>query len=181
MLTPEINATNITLRRAVPSAADANALSAIALHTFIDTYTHANDPNNMQAHCQQHFGEAQQLAEISHPNNIILFAYVDTLLTGFAFLTQRQKPECVLEDNTICLLRFYVLKEWHGKGIAAALMSEVISAANNAGAQSLWLTMWEHNQRAHAYYLKSGFTRKGSAAFHFGTEVQTDYVFIKSL
>lgn len=167
----------VNIRRAIPC--DAKALSAIALQTFMDTYSAGSNAHHMRAYCEQFFGKAQQLAEIIHPQNAALLAYVDSQLVGFALLKQTPTPACITEDNAVLLSRFYVQKEWHGKGIATPLMLEVIQAVKAFGGQYIWLSMWEHNQRAYAYYTKEGFVHKGYTEFNFGTEIEIDPVFIK--
>jgi GNAT superfamily N-acetyltransferase len=51
-----------TLRPA--TLADARTLAALAERTFRDTFAAHNSPQNTDAHCRAHYGEAQQAAEI---------------------------------------------------------------------------------------------------------------------
>jgi len=60
-------------------------------------------------------------------------------------------------------------------------MHAVLEAAAGRGAQSLWLTVWEHNPRARAFYAKCGFTDVGTCAYLFGTEPQTDRVMARAV
>ena len=61
---------------------------------------------------------------------------------------------------------------------AAALS---IAAAGSAGARTVWLGVWERNLRAQAFYRKHGFAPIGSQIFMFGTEPQTDQVWVRSI
>ena len=49
------------------------------------------------------------------------------------------------------------------------------------GAHAIWLSVWERNPRAQAFYLKSGFRQAGTKPFVVGTDVQTDWVMVRSL
>jgi GNAT superfamily N-acetyltransferase len=79
------------------------------------------------------------------------------------------------------LWRFYVERGWHGRGVAAALMEQVKAEATKRGAQTLWLGVWERNDRARAFYAKCGFADAGEHIFLFGTDPQTDRVMTMTL
>ena len=79
------------------------------------------------------------------------------------------------------LWRFYVDRAWHGRGVAAALMARVKTAARERGAKTLWLGVWERNDRARAFYAKCGFADAGEHIFLFGTDPQTDRVMVTAL
>jgi ribosomal protein S18 acetylase RimI-like enzyme len=74
-----------------------------------------------------------------------------------------------------------VQRGWHGRGVAQALMARVVAEAVAAGANTLWLGVWEHNHRARAFYGKCGFADVGEHVFLFGTDPQTDRVMVKPL
>jgi ribosomal protein S18 acetylase RimI-like enzyme len=48
-------------------------------------------------------------------------------------------------------------------------------------AHTLWLGVWERNERAKAFYRKCGFADVGSQVFVLGTDAQTDRVMVRSL
>jgi ribosomal protein S18 acetylase RimI-like enzyme len=55
-------------------------------------------------------------------------------------------------------------------------MTAAVDAAKAAGAHTLWLGVWERNQRAIAFYRKSGFADVGTQIFVLGTDHQHDLV-----
>lgn len=57
-------------------------------------------------------------------------------------------------------------------------MEAVYSAAAGSGGRSIWLSVWERNRRAMAFYVKSGFREVGSTAFILGTDRQRDRVLV---
>lgn len=127
------------------------------------------------------FGVEQQMLEITDPAYATLLAEVDGELAGYAQLRFHATPRCVTGPAPIELLRFYVDKEWKGRGVAQRLMDEVQARATELGAKTLWLGVWEHNPRARAFYAKCGFTEIGSHDFILGTDRQTDRILIASL
>ena len=135
----------------------------------------------MALHIARAYGPSQQLEEILDPNITTLLAEVDGRLAGYAQLRAGSSPECVAGDKPVELQRFYVASAWHGRGVAQALMKQVELEAHRRGAHTLWLGVWEHNERAKAFYLKVGFTDVGSHIFTVGSDAQTDRILMRQL
>jgi ribosomal protein S18 acetylase RimI-like enzyme len=53
--------------------------------------------------------------------------------------------------------------------------------AREKNKQLIWLGVWEHNERALAFYLKWGFERFGEHIFMLGDDTQTDWLMKKEL
>lgn len=160
---------------------DAAALAALARQTFIDTYAEQNDAEQIRAHCEKNFGISQQSKEIADPDYVVILAYHDEELVGFAQVVNNPPPDSIAADKAVALYRYYLKKEWHGKGIAQPLLAEAETAAKTFNANQLWLGMWEHNARALAYYKKVGFQHVGWMDYEFGGVIERDYVLLKNL
>ena len=176
--TPDTTATFI-VRQATPD--DAAGVAALAERTFVETFGPDNTPENLAAHVAKAFGVAQQTRELNDPQMITLLGETGRTLVAFAQLRRGEPPACVTGPDPIELLRFYVDRPWHGKGIAQALMRAVDAAAWHAGGRTLWLGVWERNPRAMAFYAKCGFTDIGQQEFMVGSDRQTDRVMARSL
>ncbi len=74
------------------------------------------------------------------------------------------------------LSKCYVLPEFHGGGIAAALVATSVEAARERGARSVWLGVNQQNVRANRFYEKSGFLRVGTKRFLVGARYEDDFV-----
>lgn len=172
-----------TVRRA--QASDAQALAQLARQTFIDTYSDLNDPEDIRLHCEKNFGIAQQSAEIINPDYAVILIWQQQELIAFAQVVKKPPPDSiempVQAHDAIALFRYYVKKEWHGKGVAQILMQAAEQTAREFDATHLWLGMWEHNARALAFYQKVGFQHVGWVDYHFGTKVERDYLLLKAL
>ena len=162
------------IRRGV--ASDASLLAALARHTFFDTFAATNDPGDMAMHLERAYGVAQQAAELADPGIVTLLVESKGEVIGYAQLREGDVPGCVAGPGPIELWRFYVLREWHGQGIAQALMERVRAEAIARGAATLWLGVWDQNPRAQAFYRKCGFVDVGDHVFLFGTDPQRDRV-----
>lgn len=163
-----------TIRHGV--AADAATLAEFAARTFADTFAADNRPEDLALHLARSYGPAQQGAELVDPAVTTLLAEVGDELVGYAQLRAGRAPGCVAGDAPLELWRFYVARAWHGQGLARALMTQVDEAARQRGAGTLWLGVWERNERAKAFYRKAGFIDVGSHTFLLGRDPQTDRI-----
>lgn len=167
----------IVIRAGTP--ADATALADMAARTFRDTFAGENRPEDMALHVARAYGTTQQRDELVDPEISTLLVEIDGQLAGFAQLRSGVAPECVTGAAPLELWRFYIDRGWHGRGIAQALMRSVESEARRRGGRSVWLGVWERNQRAKAFYSKSGFADVGSHVFMVGTDAQTDRIMVR--
>jgi ribosomal protein S18 acetylase RimI-like enzyme len=60
-------------------------------------------------------------------------------------------------------------------------MQAACDSAMRAGAETMWLGVWERNVRAQSFYRKHGFAPVGAHVFLFGTEEQTDQIWVRAL
>lgn len=163
------------------TTADAEVLADLARRTFHDTFAATNNPDDMALYLSRAYGIDQQTREIEDPDIVTLLVEEGGETVAYAQLRAGHVPECVNGDKPIELWRFYVGREWHGRGIAQALMDRVKRAALERGARTLWLGVWERNDRARAFYVKCGFADAGEHIFLFGTDPQTDIVMVTTL
>lgn len=165
----------------IATAADARVVSELARRTFHDTFASTNDPADMTLYLAGAYSIDIQTRELSDRDITTLLVEEDGAAIAYAMLRGDHVPECVTGPDPIELWRFYVDRAWHGRGIAAALMDRVIAAARERGAKTLWLGVWERNDRARAFYAKCGFVDAGEHIFLFGTDPQTDRVMVAGL
>lgn len=178
-MTPVSQTGGFTIRRA--QIEDAPALAALARQTFIDTYAALCHPDDVQMHCDQAFGVAQQSQEILNPHYVVLLQFHEQELIGFAQVAHKEVPACVTQAKVIALYRYYLKQSWHGKGAALPLLTAAEQVAKQQGADYLWLGMWKHNQRAAAFYRKVGFQWVGETTYQFGPNLEVDDVFLKNM
>ena len=162
-------------------ATDATALSELAARTFRDTFAADNRPEDMALHLAHAYGTFQQQKELVDPDIATLLVEVDGQLAGYAQLRSGVPPACVTGEEPVELWRFYIAQPWQGKGVARALMRRVESEAYRRGRRTLWLGVWEHNERAKVFYHKNGFIDVGSHVFMVGTDSQADRILIRHL
>ena len=162
-------------------ATDATALAELAARTFRETFAADNRAEDMALHIAHAYGTSQQQRELVDPDITTLLVEVDGELAGYAQLRSGVPPACVTGQAPVELWRFYIAQPWQGRGVAQSLMRKVESDAYRRGGRTLWLGVWERNERAKAFYHKHGFIDVGSHLFMVGTDAQTDRIMVRPL
>ena len=63
-----------------------------------------------------------------------------------------------------------------GAGVGKTLLHTSIKIAQSEGFQTMWLGVWEFNERAIEFYRRQGFVDVGEHDFMLGSDRQTDLV-----
>jgi ribosomal protein S18 acetylase RimI-like enzyme len=163
---------------------DVTLLHEIGRKTFDDTFGNTCTKEDMRGVLDLYFNPAQVQLELLDDNDNFFFFEEDGLVKGYMRINA--KHDCPLESfqnqNSIELVRLYVLKEFHGMGIANKLMDFAIDFARNKGFNMMYLSVWEYNFRARGFYEKHGFLNSGiENDFPLGSTPQTDYWFVKDI
>ena len=166
----------VTIRFGMPS--DAAAVAEFAARTFVETFGHDNRPEDMAAHLAHAYGPRQQAEQLADPDIVTLIAELNGEMGGYAQVRRGSPPVCVTSQSPVELWRFYIDRPWQGRGLAQRLMRAVHAGAQQLGGRTLWLSVWERNPRAIAFYEKCGFRAVGTHPFWVGTDRQTDCIMV---
>ena len=169
----------VRIRRATSD--DASLLAELALTIFLDTFGPSNDPADIELHASQSYGREIQLDELNDPSLTYLIAEVDGKPAGFAMIGEPRSASCEALEEPVELFRFYVHKDWHGKGIAAPMMEACYEEARARGGKTICLSVWQRNPRAIRFYEKIGYEIAGTQPYILGNDVQTDWVMTREV
>jgi diamine N-acetyltransferase len=167
------------IRHATP--ADAPLIASLGAETFATSFGAQNTPENLAKHLASAFGEAIQRRELTDPAITYLIAEQDGRTAGYAQVHDGDAPPCVTGPRPVEVRRFYVVHEFHGTGIAQALMDACAAEARRRGGRTLWLGVWDQNPRAIRFYTKWGYEDVGGQTFMLGDDPQQDRVLARSL
>lgn len=146
----------ITMRRI--TLEDVPALSIMSKETFFDTFTGTCTEKDMQVFLEQYYNEAQLTKDIAEEQIDFFFAEVNGVPAGYLSFRDEQPDFAETKGSTALeLKRFYVSKEFHGKGLAHAMMDFFIDHAVAQAYNVVFLGVWEFNFRAQKFYQKHGF------------------------
>lgn len=171
--------TQITIRPAVVD--DAPFLAAFGAQVFFEAYANENDPADMAAYLRQAFSPDVQRAEILRPGSQFFIAYIGAEPVGYARLQAGPAPTCITGVRPVELVRMYSVQSKVGQGVGGALMQRCLRAAGAGGYDVIWLSVWQKNPRAIAFYQKWGYQIAGTAVFTIGRDVQTDWLMQRSV
>jgi ribosomal protein S18 acetylase RimI-like enzyme len=164
------------------SAEDAEPYSAFAERLFRETYVEGYDPADVEAYVAHAFSPAQQGRELHEPGaRVLVLEDSEDGMLGYAHIRQTASPAVLDGRFALEIARFYVDRQWHGRGIARVLMAACIAEARSRGADALWLLVYQCNARAIAFYEKNGFRRSGTAQFRMGSRVDDDWLMVRSV
>lgn len=162
----------VNVRRA--SIEDARLLAELGARTFAETFSQDNSPEDMAAYVADSFSVERLTAELNEPASAFFIAEVEGSAAGYAKIQPGDAPDGVEGQRPIELVRLYVSREWLGRGVGHALMRRCVEAARETGFQTIWLGVWERNQRAQAFYRKWDFREVGEHVFQLGSDAQRD-------
>src|SRR5262245_32554765 len=163
-----------TLSIRVATISDAEMMTEFAWRTFHDAFAPMNSPENMEAYMSQNFTLQKFSAQLADPRSTFLIAEIEATPVAFAKLYDGEIPDCVVGFALVEIERFYVDRQFHGKGVAQTLMQAWLDRLRQSGHGSVYLGVWDNNHRAIAFYRKYGFDVVGSHAFQMGDEAQND-------
>ncbi len=166
--------TNIQVRPA--TAADATALRSFAEHCFRHAYAADNTPENMEAYCLHAFSEQQIAAELAHPGITVLLAEWQGQWVGYTKLEALAPAMPLPVQHPLNIGRLYVAPQYQRMGIGRLLLSHAVAWAQQHEHDYLWLSVWQQNPGAIAFYEQNGLQIIGTDTFQLGDDLQLDYL-----
>jgi diamine N-acetyltransferase len=160
---------------------DANLLAQLGWQTFYESFIAVNSPDDMQAYLEEAFTPEVILSELQDPDSQYFIAQNPTKAIGYAKLRYRPNAEELPKPEAIELQRIYVDANYQKLKVGSLLLNHCLKTAQNQGFKIIWLGVWEHNQKALAFYQKNGFTAFGSHTFQLGKDLQTDLLYQKEI
>ncbi|GAA4504031.1 GNAT family N-acetyltransferase [Hymenobacter ginsengisoli] len=174
------------LRIAIAKAnlATATRLAELGRQTFSETFAASNTPEDMAAYLAESYGPEIQLAQLQDPRCTCLLAEMQGQTVGYALLQEASTlglPTDAPATRQLEIKQLYVVEDWIGTGLGKALMRRTLDIAQAAQVTAVVLGVWEHNERAKAFYQRFGFREVGEVAFRLGQDVQRDLIYRKGL
>lgn len=154
--------------------ADAALMSRLGAETFTETFGHLYTPENLAAFLVSHEEEKwrEQLVDRAFGVRI---AEDGARPAGFAKIGPPSLPFEVTAP-TIELRQLYVLRPWHGAGVAPVLMDWALGEARARGAEQMFLSVFVDNHRAQRFYARYGFEQVGTYDFMVGSHADLDLI-----
>ena len=165
----------IIIRPCTPD--DAHRLSVVAAATFVETYAGIVDGDDILFHCRSTHAPEAYAGLLADATKRLFLATLDPGGTpvGFMLMGEADLPVETGPDD-MELTRIYALHRFHGQGLGPRLMQTAIDTARAAGRRRLLLAVYSRNDRANAFYERTGFRQVGTRLFHVGVNDYQDRV-----
>ncbi|HEY0068099.1 MAG TPA: GNAT family N-acetyltransferase [Flavisolibacter sp.] len=161
---------NIKLEPA--TAEHAEHISLIGRQSFSDAFAHLFlKDEELQDYLDHTYDPARLKESIAKPNNAVFMAFYDNQPAGFVKMKKDSRHRVIPAERQSELQKIYVLKEFHGTGVAQALMNEVADLSRRIATGCLWLDVHVANDKAIRFYEKNGFNKAGRHEFMIGTQL----------
>jgi ribosomal protein S18 acetylase RimI-like enzyme len=142
----------------------------------MDSFGHSNPPEDIDEYIATHFSIAQIATELQDPAATYLLLFEDEVAIGYAKVLAGEAPPTIRGPAPVELVRIYLEQDVTGKGHGAKLLQACLDTIGRKGFETIWLGVWERNDRAIRFYEKWGFRRVGELTFVLGSQRQTDFV-----
>src|SRR5262249_26523161 len=138
-------------------------------------------PEDLRAYIAAKYTPDVQRQEIADSAFHYRLALEGSVLVGYCMsgpvsLEIEPRAETALE-----LRRLYVAPGMKGAGVAQALMDEALDWMRRRGANAAYLSVWEDNHRAQAFYRRYGFEQVGEHKFMVGASADRDQIWRAAL
>src|SRR5262245_54929225 len=156
------------------TAADIEVLVELAQNTFRDAYRHIDDPDDIEEYVTTEFTPGAFASILSDRDSILLVALQAQRHVGYVHIRLSSAPSCVTGPAPIELVRIYLRQETIGQGYGGLLMQAVHAQARRLGCATIWLGVYERNQRALDFYRRWGFVDVGTKDFRYAGKIYAD-------
>ena len=137
------------------------ALLALAQRTYAQAFAADMAPEDLRFIIEEKLTAAY--FEQAVREDVFLVAEEDGALIGFVQLGENHIAEAGLPGDQE-IRRLYVAADRQGRGIGGALMRAALAHPRIPAGATVFLTVWEDNAQAQAFYRRHGFETVGSCA-----------------
>jgi ribosomal protein S18 acetylase RimI-like enzyme len=159
---------------------DGARLALVGGATFLETFAGILDGAAIVAHCAREHAPTAYGDYLADGAVAWLGETEDGAApVGYALVAEPKLPGA--EPGDLELKRIYILSRFHGSGLGRGLMDAAIDHATAARARRLLLGVYKGNQRALAFYARSGFVRIAERLFQVGDRHYEDHVLARPI
>lgn len=149
-------------------------LQKISMQTFLETFAEVNSAKDMKQYLDEAMTVEQLELELNNAESKFYFAIQNQSVIGYLKINIGNAQTEHFNHNAFEIERIYVLKNYLGKQVGKLLFDTAIDLAKKLQKKTVWLGVWEKNERALNFYQKNGFIKFDSHEFKLGNDIQTD-------
>ncbi|RFN58593.1 GNAT family N-acetyltransferase [Marixanthomonas ophiurae] len=149
-------------------------LQKIAKETFFETYASENTKEDMDAYLAKNFNTEHLQRSIINPDSFYYFAMNHQEVIGYLKVNQGSAQTDNKLPDALEIERIYILSKFQRKGVGKLLLKKAVEKAQSFNIKTLWLSVWDKNQKAIYFYKNQGFKAFDNQFYWVGTDKQTD-------
>ncbi len=150
---------------------DAALIALLGRVTFTEAFAHLfTDQNGLNDYLDSTFSVDKIARSLGKPDTNYWIAFVDKLPVGYAKLKLNSPSPFIDSQNIGQLQKIYVLKDFLSMKIGKRLQGRLLDYAREGGSEQIWLSVYQGNTRAIAFYKKNGFIPVGNHQFSIGKD-----------
>jgi len=163
----------VLVRRA--EAADLEELIVISKQTYFETfYEDFNGPAAFNAYTNEIFSAGRLQVELADPDSAFYFAIYQQQIAGYYKINYNTAQTLFQGHHSAEIERIYVKAAFQRQQIGKMLLHNSIVTAKRKGTEQIWLAVWEHNNKAIAFYESNGLTFFDRHNYSVAGDPQTD-------
>lgn len=122
------------------------------------------------------FSKQKLRDELEDENSEFFFAELGDQTAGYLKINVGSSQKFFKTESALQIERIYVLQHFQGQKIGKKLFQKALDLATAKQASFIWLTVWEHNTKALAFYNNYGFAEHDRCVFTLGSDEQYDII-----
>lgn len=163
------------IRRATP--ADDAALATLGARTFVETFGHLYQPEDLQAFLDESHSEAAYAKTLADPAYALWIAERGGEAIGYAQAGPCGLPHADVKPEDGELKRLYLLRSEQNGGVGGRLFAEALRWLERDGPRTLWLSVWSENFGAQRFYARQGFEFVAEYEFPVGAQRDREFIY----
>lgn len=154
---------------------DAATLALLAQMTFKEAFEHFwSDKQVLKKYFKSTFSVEKMRSSVGKENNVFWIAFADELPVGYAKLKKYCPYEDLEDKSPAQLQKIYILDHYIGNKIGTQLQDALFDEVRRLGIKTLWLAVWDANDKGVRFYERHGFVK--AAKYHYSFEhMEIDY------
>lgn len=169
------------ITRVTPDQLD--TLVQLEQQTFTETFKSFYTPEDLAAFLHDKKSREALSAEMAAPGALFFILWQENTPAGFLKLNLHKQPDSdgPLPAPVMEIEKIYVLQQFQGLRLGKQLIEYSCRIAAENGIHTIWLGVWEHNEKAIRFYQQQGFEKFGIHHFYIGNQTDTDWLMKKHL
>lgn len=156
-------------------ADDADALSRVAIDTFVATFGHLYKDEDLQAFLRKNHAPEVYAKLLADPAYALWIAGQGGKVTGYAVAGPCDLPVPDMPEKSGELARLYLREEAKGTGLAQAMLDEALSWLK-ARYDHIYLSVYRDNHRAQRLYASYGFVKIHDYFYMVGNHADPEWI-----